>query len=322
MITRRTILRASLGATAGLATPRAASALDYPVRPIHVLVGTPPGLAPDIIARLIGEALSPRLGQQVVIDNRPGAGTNIATEAAIRATPDGYTLLLANPANAINASLYPNLNFNFLRDSAPVASICSGSFVMVVNPSLPVHNVGEFIAYAKAHPGKINMASAGNGTTPHLFGELFKMMTGADFVHVPYRSSYVPDLVAGRVQFAFTSLSVSLQLIRTGKLRALAVTTAKRSAELPDVPAMREFVPGYEASSWYGMSSAKGAPEAAIDTLNRQTNAALADANLKARLDALGFEPAPMTPARFGKLIAEETAKWGNVVRTAKIKAD
>jgi tripartite-type tricarboxylate transporter receptor subunit TctC len=318
--------RQFLGLAAGIAAlpvlSRVAWADAYPIRPVHLIVGTPPGLAPDIIARLLGQWLSERLNQQFVIDNRPGAGTNIGTEAVVRAAPDGYTLLLANPANAVNATLYPSLNFNFIRDTVPVASIGGGPFVMAVTPSLPAKSVPEFIAYAKANPGKINMASAGNGTTPHVFGELFRMMTGVDFVHVPYRSSYVPDLLGGQVQFAFSSTSAAIEHIRAGSLRALAVTTATRSDALPDVPAMAEFVPGYEASSWYGIAAPKGTPSDIVETLNRDVNAVLADPNMKARLVGLGVDPMPMTSAGFGKLIAEETEKWARVVKFSGAKPD
>jgi tripartite-type tricarboxylate transporter receptor subunit TctC len=319
---RRQFLRLAAGAAATPSLGRIASAQAYPIRPVHVIVGTPPGLAPDIIARLLGQRLSERLNQQFVIDNRPGAGTNMGTEAVVRAAPDGYTLLLANPANAVNATLYPSLNFNFIRDTAPVASIGGGPFVMVVNPSLPAKTIPELIAYAKANPGKINMASAGNGTTPHVFGELFKMMTGVDLVHVPYRSSYVPDLLAGQVQVAFSSTSASIELVRTGKLRALAVTGARRSDMFRDIPSMAEFVPGYEANSWYGIAAPKSTSAEIVEKLNKIINAVLADPDLKARLVGLGIDPAPATSADFGKLIAEETEKWAKVVRFSGAKPD
>ena len=319
---RRQFLHLPAGAAALSLVSRIASALDYPTRPVHLIVGTPPGLAPDILARLAGQSLSERLGQQFVIDNRPGAGTNIATEAVVRAAPDGYTLLLSNPANAINATLYTNLNFDFIRDTAPVALIGSGEFVMVINPSVPARTIPEFVAYAKANPGKINMASNGNGTTPHLFGELFKMMAGVDMVHVPYRGNYVPDLLSGQVQVAFSSVSASSEYVRAGKLRALAVTTARRSAMLPDVPAMTEFVTGYDASSWYGVSAPRKTPTAIVERLNKEINASLTDSKLSARLVELGVAPLPGSPADYGKLIADETEKWAKVVKFANIKPE
>jgi tripartite-type tricarboxylate transporter receptor subunit TctC len=319
---RRQFLHLAAGAVTLPAVARIARAQTYPARPVRIVAGVPAGLAPDILARLTGQWLSERLGQQFIIENRPGAGTNIATEAVVRATPDGYTLLLANPANAVNATLYPNLGFNFIRDTVPVASICLGPYVMVVNPSLPARTVPEFIAYAKADPGKINMASAGNGTPPHVFGELFKMMAGVDLVHVPYRSSYVPDLLGGQVQLAFGSIPVFIELIRTGKLRALAVTPSRRLDTLPDIPAMAEFLPGYDASSWYGMSAPKSTPTEIVGKLNKEINAVVADPAFSTRLAALGNVPMSMTPAEFGTFIAEETEKWAKVVEFAGIRPD
>jgi tripartite-type tricarboxylate transporter receptor subunit TctC len=301
---------------------RRAGAQSYPARPVHIVAGAPAGLAPDIVARLTGQFLSERLGQQFVVDNRPGAGTNIATEAVVHAAPDGYTLLLTNPSNAVNATLYPNLSFNFMRDTAPVASICLGPYVMVVHPSVPATTVPEFIAYAKANPGKINMASAGNGTPPHIFGELFKLMTGVDLVHVPYRANPMPDLLAGQVQVAFNSLLAALDLVRAGKLRALGVTTAKRLDALPDVPAIAEFVAGYEASSWYGFSAPKNTPAEIVDRLSREVGTLVADPAFTTRLAALGNIPVVMTPAEFGAFIAAETDKWGKVVKAAGIKVE
>jgi tripartite-type tricarboxylate transporter receptor subunit TctC len=321
-IRRRAFLCLATGAAAIPAVVRIAGAQAYPTRPVHIVAGVPPGLAPDILARLAGQFLSERLGQQFVIENRPGAGTNIATEAVVRAAPDGYTLLLSNPANAVNAALYPSLNFNFIRDTAPVAGICLGPFVMAAGPSLPAKTVPEFIAYAKANPSRINMASAGNGTPPHVFGELFKMMAGVDFVHVPYRSSYVPDLLGGQVQFAFMSIPASIELIRTGKLRALAVTPARRVDALPDVPAMAEFVPGYDASAWDGISAPRNTPAEVVEKLNQEISAVIADPGFAARLAALGNVPMPMTPAGFGKFIADETEKWAKVVKFAGIKPE
>jgi tripartite-type tricarboxylate transporter receptor subunit TctC len=320
--TRRKFLRLAAGAAALPPLSRFAWAQAYPTRPVHIVAGVPPGLAPDILARLTGQFLSERLGQQFVIDNRPGAGTNIATEAVVRAAPDGYTLLLVTPANATNAALYPSLNFNFIRDTAPVAGICLGPFVMAAGPSLPAKTVPEFIAHAKANPGRINMASAGNGTPPHVFGELFKVMAGVDFVHVPYRSSYVPDLLGGQVQFAFMSIPASIDFIRAGKLRALAVTPAKRVDALPDVPAMAEFLPGYDAGSWTGIVAPRNTPAEIVEKLNKEISAVIADPAFAARLAALGNVPMPMTPADFGKFVADETEKWAKVVKFAGIKPE
>ena len=278
--------------------------------------------ANDIVARLIGQWLSERLGQPFIIENRPGAGSNIATEAVVRAPPDGYTLLLVGPPNAINATLYDKLNFNFIRDIAPVASIVRVPNVMVVNPSVPAKTVPEFIAYAKANPGKINMASAGIGSSAHVAGELFKMMTGVDMVHVPYRGAApaLTDLLGGQVQVCSPRMPASIEYIKAGKLRALAVTTATRSEALPDVPTVGEFVPGYEASSWYGVGAPKNTPAEIVDKLNKEINAALADPKIKARLADLGGTALAGSPADFGKLIADETEKWGKVIRAANIK--
>jgi tripartite-type tricarboxylate transporter receptor subunit TctC len=271
----------------------------------------------------MAQSLSERLGQQFVVENRPGAGGSIGTEVVVKAPPDGYTLLMeVVTANAINATFYANLNYNFIRDIAPVASIVRGPFVMVVNLSVPAKTLPEFIAYAKANPGKINMASAGNGTATHLFGELFKMMAGVDLLHVPYRGSFLPDLLGGQVQVVFGPISQFVELIRTGKLRALAVTTATRQAILPDIPSVAEFVSGYEASAWYGIGAPKNTPAAIIDRLNKEANAALADPKMIARLADIGVIPMPMTPFEFGKLITDETEKWGKVVRVANIKPD
>jgi tripartite-type tricarboxylate transporter receptor subunit TctC len=317
---RRRLLQLVTGAAA-LAAPRLTSAQSYPRRPVRIVAGAPAGLAPDIVARLTAQWLSERLNQQFVVDNRPGAGTNIAAEGVIRSAPDGFTLFLATPANAINATLYPSLNFNFMRDTAPVAGICLGPYVMVVNPMLPTTTVADFIAYAKANPGKVNMASAGNGTPPHVFGELFKMMAGVDLVHVPYRSNYMPDLLGGQVQVSFSSVPASIELIRTGKLRALAVTPSKRLPTLPNTPAMAEFVSGYDASSWYGISAPRSTPVETVNVLNKEINAAVADPAFDAKLAALGNIPIAMTPSDFGKFIAGETEKWEKVVRFAGLKA-
>src|SRR5882672_6994824 len=293
-----------------------AAALDYPTKPVRWIVGYPAGGSTDILARLIGQWLSVKLGQQFIIENRPGAGNNLGTEQALRAAPDGYTLFLVNPANAINATLYEKLNFNFIRDIAPVAGFIRVPNVMEVIPSVPAKTVPEFIAYAKANPGKINLASSGVGTSIHMSGELFKMMTGTNMLHVPYRGSapMLTDLLGGQVQITFDNMPSSIEHIRAGKLRALAVTTAQRSEALPDVPVLADFVPGYEASAWFGMGVPKGTPRAVIDKLNREVNLALADPKIKAKLAELGGTQSPGTPEDFGKTIVEETEKWAKVV--------
>ena len=303
---------------------RIAWAQTYPARPVRIVVGLTAGSASDIVARLVGQWLSERLGQQFIVENRPGAGTNIAAEAVVRSVPDGYTLLLAASPNAINASLYDKLSFNFISDIAPVAAISREPNVIVVNPSLPTRTVPELIAYAKANPGRINMASAGNGTTSHLAGELFKMMTGVNMVHVPYRGGgpALTDLLAGQVQVFFPPMVVPVGQIRAGKLRALAVTTATRSEALPDIPTVGEFVPGYEASVWFGLGVPKGTPAEVINRLNQETNAALTDIKIKVRMAESGGTVLPGSPADFGKLIAEETDKWRKVVREANIKPE
>ena len=302
--------------------PRIARAQPYPSRPVRIIIPFPAGQATDTIARLMGQSLSERLGQPFVIENRTGAGGNIGTETVVRATPDGYTLLLVGLSSAINATLYEKLNFNFIRDIAPVASIGGGPYVMVVNPSVPAETVPEFVAYAKANSGKINMASSGNGSVSHVFGELFKMMTGVNLVHVPYRGGYVPDLLSGQVQVVFGTISSCIQYVMGGMLRALAVTTATRSDALPDIPTLAEFVPGYEASQWYGVGAPKDTPAAVIDKLNKEINAVAADPIIKARLAGLGVDPMSMTSAEFGKSIAAETEKWAKVIRAANIKAE
>ena len=303
---------------------RIAWAQTYPARPVRIVVGLTAGSASDIVARIMGQWLSERLGQQFIVENRPGAGTNIAAEAVVRSVPDGYTLLLAASPNAINASLYDKLSFNFISDIAPVAAISREPNVIVVNPSLPTRTVPELIAYAKANPGRINMASAGNGTTSHLAGELFKMMTGVNMVHVPYRGGgpALTDLLAGQVQVFFPPMVVPVRQIRAGKLRALAVTTATRSEALPDIATVGEFVPGYEASVWFGLGVPKGTPAEVINKLNQETNAALTDIKIKARMVESGGTVLPGSPADFGKLIAEETEKWSKVVREANIKPE
>jgi tripartite-type tricarboxylate transporter receptor subunit TctC len=297
---------------------------EFPSRPIKWIVGYPAGGTTDILARLIGQWLSEHLGQQVIIENRPGAGNNIGTEAAINAPPDGYTVLLVNPANGINGALYKKLNFNFVRDIAPVAGLTRVPNVMEINPDVPAKSVQEFIDYAKAHPGKINMASSGNGTSVHLSGELFKMMTGVNLQHVPYRGAApaLTDLISGQVQLMFDNMPSSIEHIRAGKLRALAVTTAVRSPALPDVPTVAETVPGYEASAWFGMGAPKGTPPEIINKLNAQVNAALADPNIQARLADLGGNVMAGTPADFGKVIADETEKWTKVVNAVGISVE
>jgi tripartite-type tricarboxylate transporter receptor subunit TctC len=291
---------------------------------VRLIVPFAPAGASDILARLMGQWLSERLGQQFVIDNRPGGGGNIGTEAVVRAPADGYTLLIVGAWNAINATLYDKLNFNFLRDIAPVASVIRSANVMVVNPSVPAKTAPEFIAYAKANPGKISMASAGIGTPSHVSGELFKMMAGVDMVHVPYRSagSALIDLLSGQVQITFPTTVSSIGYIRAGRLRALAVTTATRLEALPDIPTVAEFVPGYEASGWYGIGASKNTPTEIVDKLNNEINAALADPNMKVSLADLGGTVLALSPGDFGRLIAEETEKWGKVIRAANIKAD
>ena len=302
---------------------RIAWAQPYPTRPVRWIIGFTSGGNTDIISRLLGQRLSEQLGQPFIIESRPGAGTNIATEAVVRAPADGYTLLFVSASNAINATLYDKLNFNFIRDIAPVASLVRAPNVMVVNPTVPAKTVPEFIAYAKANPGKINMASPGIGTTPHLAGELFKTMTGVNIQHVPYRGAApaLTDLIAGQVQLYFVTTPASIEYVRTGKLRALAVTTATRSEALPDIPSVSEFVPGYEASAWWGVGAPKDTPADIVEKLNKEINAALADPKMKARLADLGCTVLAGSPGDFGKLIAEETEKWGKVVKFAGIEA-
>jgi tripartite-type tricarboxylate transporter receptor subunit TctC len=321
---RRQFLHLAAGAAALPAVSRLAMAQAYPSRPVRIIVGFPAGAGTDTTARLIGQWLSERLGQQFIIENRPGAGSNIATEAAVRAPPDGYTLLFVTTPNAINAVLYEKLNFNFIRDIAPVAGIIRVPLVMEVHPSFPARTISEFIAYAKANPGKINMASAGIGSTPHVAGELFKMMAGVNMIHVPYRGGApaITDLLGGQVQVMFSALSDSMEVIRSGQLRALAVTTATRLDVLPNLPIVGDFVPGYEASAWYGIGAPKNTPAEIVDKLNKEINAALADPKIKGRLVDLGGTVLGGTPADFGNLIAEETEKWAEVIRAANIKAE
>jgi tripartite-type tricarboxylate transporter receptor subunit TctC len=321
---RRQFLHLAAGAAVLPALSRVARAQAYPSRPVRIVVGFPPGGPTDILARLMGQWLSERLGQQFIVDNRPGAGGNIGVEAVVRAPPDGYTLLQVSVVNAINATLYEKQTFNFIRDVVPVASISRVPTVMEVNQSVPARTVSEFIAFAKANPGKLNMASSGIGTSQHVFGELFKTMAGIDMVHVPYRGSApaITDLLSGQVQVMFDTMASSIEHIRAGMLRALAVTTATRLDVLPDIPTVSDFVPGYEASGWNGMAAPKNTPAEIIDKLNKEINAGLADSKIKARLADLGGAPIPMTPADFGKLIADETEKWGKVIRAANIKPE
>jgi tripartite-type tricarboxylate transporter receptor subunit TctC len=323
-LSRRQFLYLAANAAAFPTVSRIARAQPYPSRPVRIIVGFPAGGPVDILARLMGQRLSERLGQQFVIENRLGAGGNVATETVVRAPPDGHTLLLVGTNNAINATLYDKLNFNFIRDIAPVSDIIRGPLVMLVHPSVPAETVPEFIAYAKANPGKINMASAGNGTSPHVAGELFKMMAGINMVHVPYRGGApaLTDLLGGRVQVFFAPISFSIDFVRAGKLRALTVTTATRSEALPDLPTVGEFVPDYEASSWNGLGAPKNTPAEIIERLNKEINAALADRKIKAQLVDLGGTPLPGSPADFGKLIADETEKWAKVVRFSGAKPD
>ena len=320
---RRKFLQLAAGAAALPAVSRAVCAQSYPTQPVRIIVGFGAGGAPDITGRLIGQWLSERLGQPFIVENRPGATGNIATEAVVHAVPNGYTLLVVGTWNANSAALY-NLRFNFLRDIAPIASIGNVPFVMVVNPSFPAKTVPEFIAYAKTNPGKLSMASPGIGTTPHLVGELFTLMTGVGMVHVPYRSSApaLTDLLGGQVQVTFGPLPSTIAYIRASQLRALAVTTETRLKILPEIPTVGEFVPGFEGSGRYGVGAPKNTPAEVIDKVNREINAGLADTKMQARLADLGVEPTPMTPTEFGKLIADETEKWGKVIRAAKIKVE
>jgi len=321
---RRNFLHLAAGAAALPVLPRIARAQAYPTRPVRIVVGFAPGSAFDIIARLIGQWLSERLGQPFVIENRPGGGGNISTEAVVRAPADGYTLLLVGAPNAINATLYQKLNFNLIRDIAPVAGVDREPQVMVVNPSVPAKTVSEFIAYAKARPGKVSMASQGIGGSGHLTGELFQMMAGVNVVHVPYRGAgpALADLLGGQVEFMFAAAPSSIEYVKTGKLRGLAVTTTVRSEALADVPTVAEFLPGFEASSWYGIGAPKATPAEIVEKLNKEINAGLADPKIMARFADLGGTALAGSPADFGRLITTETEKWGKVIRAANIKAD
>ena len=321
---RRRFLHLAAGAAALPAVSRVAWAQAYPARSVRVVVPVAAGGANDVTARLVGQWLSERLGQQFFIENRPGAGTNVGTEAVIRASADGYTLLISGSNAAINPTLFQTLNFNFIRDTAPIASIVRVPQLMQVNPSLPVKNVPEFIAYAKANPGKIAMGSGGNGSPAHVIGEYFKLMTGTDLTHVPYRGAApaVSDLLGGQIQVAFTELATSLGHVKSGNLRALAVTTAARTEALPDIPTLSEFIPGFEASQWVGLVAPKDTPSAIIEKLNTEINAGLADPKLKARFAELGGMVLPGSPDDFGKLIRDETEKWAKVIRAANIKVE
>jgi tripartite-type tricarboxylate transporter receptor subunit TctC len=320
---RRRFLSLAAAASALPAFARVAWAQDYPRRPVRIVVGVAAGSPTDVLSRLVGQWLSERLGQQFVIDNRPGAGTNLATEAVVRAPADGYTLLAVAPSSAINAALYEKLKFNFMRDIAPVASIVRQPSVVVVHPSVPAKTIPDFIAYAKAKPGKVSMASPGTGTGPHLAGELFKMMAGVEMVHVPYRGAgpATTDLIAGQVQFMVLAPVVALPLIRERKLRALAVTTLMRSGVLPDMPTVGEFLPGYDYSFWFGVGAPKAIPSEIVDKLNNEINAGLADPKMRARLDDLGGGAFASSPTDFGRLIADETERWSKVVKFAGLKA-
>jgi len=321
---RRRFLHLAAGALALPAVPRVATAQTYPSRAVRLIVGFPAGGPTDITARVMAQLLSERLGQQVVVDNRAGAGSNIATEGVVNAPPDGYTLLLVGATNAINVTLYDKLNFNFVRDIAPVAGIIRVPLIMEVHPSFPASTVAEFIAYAKAHPGKINMGSGGIGTTLHVSGELFKMMTGVDMLHVPYRGAgpMLTDLLGGQVQVGFDPMPSSIGYVKAGRLRPLAVTTATRSEALPEVPSVGDVLPGYEASTWYGVGAPKNTPAEIIDKLNKEINAGLADPKLRARLTELGGMMLTGSPAEFGSFIADETQKWAKVVKFSGAKAE
>jgi tripartite-type tricarboxylate transporter receptor subunit TctC len=323
-VSRRRLLHLAAGAAVLPALSSVAKAETYPARPVRLIVGYTAGGSADLTARLMGQWLSERLGQPFIIENRPGGGTNIATETAVRATPDGYTFLLAAPANAINATLYDKLNFNFLRDSEPVAGIIRFPNVVVVNPSLPIQSIPELIAYAKANPGKLNMASSGNGSTIHMSGELFKMLTGIDMVHVPYRGGApaLTDLIAGQVHVMFDNIPTCAEHVKSGRLRGLAVTSTTRSAVLPELPTVADFLPGYEASAWYGIVAPKNTPTEVIGKLNREVNAVLADPVAKKRFADLGAFLLPGSVADFGSLLADETEKWGKVVKFSGARVD
>ncbi len=317
---RRGFLHFATGLAAFTAFPRAAGAQSYPTRPVRIIVPFPAGIAPDIVTRLIAQSLSSRLGQQFIVDDRPGGASNIGTELVVRAAPDGYTLLTATVTNTINTSLYDNLSFDFIRDIAPVSGLVRLPLVLAVSLSVPANTLPEFIAYAKANPGKINYASVGSGAGTNVAGELFKAMAGIDLVNVPYRSNYLPDLLSGQVQAAFSPILQTIEYIRAGRLRALAVTSAARANSLPGIPAAAEFVPGYQAEVWDGIGAPAGTPQEIIQKLNKEINASLSDPVIKAQLVSLGAEPMVMSVAEFRKFIADETEKWGKVVKAAGIK--
>ena len=321
---RRKFLRLAAGAAAFPALSRFARAQTYPARPVRLIIGVAPGSAPDILGRLLAQWLSERLGQPFIVENRPGGGGNIAIEAVVKAPADGHTLLLVTIQSAVNATLYEKLNYNFIRDIAPVASISRQTLALAVTPSFPAKTAPEFLAYAKANPGKLSMASPGNGSTNHVAGELFKMMAGVDMVHVPYRGGApaLTDLIGGQVQVMFADLTSSMEYVRTGKLRALAVSTASRSDALPDIPPLADFLPGYDASGWFGIGAPKNTPAEFVERLNNEINAGLADPKLKARVAELGATVFAGSQTDFGKFIADETEKWGKVIRAANIKAE
>jgi tripartite-type tricarboxylate transporter receptor subunit TctC len=317
---RRKLLRLAAAAGALPTLSRLALAQSWPTRPIRVVVGYPAGITPDIVARLVGQRVAAKIGQQIIVENRPGAGTSIAAEEVVRSPADGYSLLMVAAANTINTTLYPALHYNFSRDITPVASIGGVIFVMVVNPKVPAKTVPELIAYAKANPGKLSMASRGNGSLTHVFGELFKMMAGIDMVHVPYRADYTPDLIAGRVQVAFNAVADATGHVKNGQLRALAVTSAKRLVALPDVSTVGESLPGYVTSGWLGFGAPKGTPSEIVDRLYHATSDAVAEPDVAKRLAAMGMDPMRMTPAEFGKFMNAETEKWAKVIKFANIQ--
>jgi tripartite-type tricarboxylate transporter receptor subunit TctC len=319
---RRNFLQLAAGAAAIAAAPRSTGAESYPSRPVRIIVGFPAGSASDVVARLTGQALAGRLGQQFIVENHPGAGTNLAAEAVVHAAPDGYTLLLSTSTNAVNVTLYQHLSFNFMRDIVPVASIDQTPYVFEANLSVPAKTLPEFIAYAKANPGKINMASNGIGSGPHVAGELFKMMAGLDLVHVPYTGNVYPDLIGGQVQVMFSPIPASIGFVRAGQLRPLVVGTAKRLAILPDVPTVAESVPGYEASGWHGISAPANTPADVVEKLNASVNALLADPKFKERLADLGGLQMALSPAEFGKFTADEIDKWAKVIKFADIRSE
>jgi tripartite-type tricarboxylate transporter receptor subunit TctC len=321
-IQRRTFFKLAAGFAAAGGTPGAALADTYPTRPVQIIVDLPAGLAPDVAARLIAPPLSERLGQSVVVENKAGAGGNIGAEYVVRAAPDGYTLLLVISGNAVNATLYPKLTFDFLRDIVPVAFIGVTPFVLAVHPSFPAKTLPEFIAYAKANPGKINVATAGAGTAPHLAGELLKMMARINLVQISYRTNYFSDVLSGQVPVSFVAVAPGIPFLRAGKLRGLGVTSASRMGILPDIPAIAEVVPGYEGSGWLGVGAPKNTPAAVIERLNKEINAIVVDSNMKPRLVGLGIEADPMTPAQFGKLCVDATEKWAKVIKFAGIKLE